>query len=118
MQGWWTNCPLSRFHYNGLLLLSAGYQVDKLSTHTPSLSVFHRLICSSNAFHSLCKLAYVIEIIADFDVIWVNISANTLLRLIIQIANLNGATIRKIKQVIITGIYEADTLLSALQMAV
>ena len=99
-QGWWTNCPLSRFHYNGLLLLSAGYQVDKLSTHTPSLSVFHRLICSSNAFHSLCKLADMIEIVADFDVIWVNISANTLLRRIIQIANLNGATIRKNEQVI------------------
>ena len=59
-----------------------------------------------------------IEIVADFDVIWVNISANTLLRLIIQIANLNGATVRKNEQVIITGIYEADTLLSALQMAV
>ncbi|MEE0874203.1 MAG: hypothetical protein UIH27_12190 [Ruminococcus sp.] len=59
-----------------------------------------------------------IEIVADFDVIRVNISANTLLRLIIQIANLNGATIRKNEQVIITGIYEADTLLSALQMAV
>jgi hypothetical protein len=59
-----------------------------------------------------------IEIVADFDVIWVNISANTLLRRIIQIANLNGATIRKNEQVIITGIYEADTLLSALQMAV
>ena len=59
-----------------------------------------------------------IEIVADFDVIRVNISANTLLRRIIQIANLNGATIRKNEQVIITGIYEADTLLSALQMAV
>ena len=59
-----------------------------------------------------------IEIVADFDVIWVNISANTLLRFIIQIVNLNGATIRKIEQVIITGIYEADTLLCALQMAV
>ena len=99
-QGWWTNCPLSRFHYNGLLLLSAGYQVDKLSTHTPSLSVFHRLICSSNAFHSLCKLADVIEIIANLNVTRVDISANTLLRRIIQIANLNGATIRKNEQVI------------------
>ena len=59
-----------------------------------------------------------IEIVADFDVIRVNISANTLLRFIIQIVNLNGATIRKIEQVIITGIYEADTLLCALQMAV
>ena len=59
-----------------------------------------------------------IEIVADFDVIRVDISANTLLRRIIQIANLNGATIRKNEQVIITGIYEADTLLSALQMAV
>ena len=59
-----------------------------------------------------------IKIVADFDVIRVNISANTLLRRIIQIANLNGATVRENEQIIITGIYEADTLLRTLQMAV
>ena len=94
--------------------------------HCPFLRLFsapkavkiYGLVCSPDIFHSFRKFADMIEIVADFDVIRVDISANTLLRRIIQIANLNGATIRKNEQVIITGIYEADTLLSALQMAV
>jgi len=109
------------FHYIysfHLLCRGSKWTICPLNSPTAATIFLYGLVCSPDIFHSLCKFADMIEIVADFDVIWVNISANTLLRLIIQIANPNGATIRKIEQVIITGIYEADTLLSALQMAV
>ena len=69
-------------------------------------------------FHSLRKLTDVIEIIVDFNVMRVDIPANTLFRLIVRIRNLNQAAVGNPEQVVVFGINEADTLLRTLQMAV
>ena len=69
-------------------------------------------------FHSLRKLTDVIEIIVDFNVMRVDIPANTLFRLIVRIRNLNQAAVGNPEQVGVFGINEADTLLRTLQMAV
>ena len=69
-------------------------------------------------FHSLGKLADVIEIIMNFNVIRVDKPADTLFRLIVRILDLNQAAVGDPEQVVVFGINEADTLLRTLQMAV
>ena len=69
-------------------------------------------------FHSLRKLADVIEIILNLNVIRVDKPTNILFWLIVRIRNLNQSAVGNPEQVVVFGVNEADTLLRTLQMAV
>ena len=96
-------------------------EVDNLSTPAATdndILFFYRLVSSPDMFHSLRKLADVIEIILNLNVIRVDIPAHILFWLIVRIRNLNQSAVGNREQVVIFGINEADTLLRTLQMAV
>ena len=61
-------------------------------------------------FHSLGKLADVIEIILNLNVIRVDIPAHILFRVIVRVLDLNQAAVGNPEQVVVFGINEADTI--------